>query len=106
MNLRERSSYQAYKRVLARGGVRPETAPLDNVLVALLASLSGFEALNFLLTRTTFTVGKMLAVYLPTFEFTFNDVLRLPGCPECGSLAERDDRGLYFDVRALLDGDA
>jgi hypothetical protein len=37
-------------------------------------------------------------------EFTFNEVLRLPGCPACGPAPERDDRELFFDVRALLNG--
>jgi bacteriocin biosynthesis cyclodehydratase domain-containing protein len=103
MNLREAGSYQQYKRALAEGranGTRPPIAP---VVEAMLGSLTAFEALNFLLTGTTFTVGKLLAVYLPTLEFTFNEVLRLPGCPACGVVPERDDRELYFDVRTLLD---
>src|SRR5438270_1760223 len=104
MNLREASSYQSYKQALADGRVAQTRAPLDRVLETMVASLTAFEALNYLLTDTAFTVGKALAVYLPTFEFSHNEVLRLPGCPACGSAPECDDRALYFDIRTLLDG--
>ena len=39
---------------------------------------------------------------LPTMEFTFNEVLRLPGCSACGGLFEREDKELHFDLRALI----
>jgi len=104
MNLRESASYQRYKQALVDGRVVGATAPLDTVLEAMLASLTAFEALNFLLTGASFTVGKVLAVYLPTMEFTFNEVLRVPGCPACSPTPERDERELYFDIRALLQG--
>ena len=102
MNLREGAVYQSYKRALAEGRAAAATMPIDAVLAAMLGSYAAFEALNFALTGTSFTVGKLLAVYLPTLEFTFNEVLRLPGCAGCGPLAESDDRELYFEVRTLL----
>jgi bacteriocin biosynthesis cyclodehydratase domain-containing protein len=105
MNLREGSVYQSYKRALAEGRATASTQPLDAVLGAMLGSYAAFEALNFALTGTSFTVGKLLAIYLPTLEFTFNEVLRLPGCAGCGPLAEADDRELYFELRTLLDAD-
>ncbi|HVE77690.1 MAG TPA: TOMM precursor leader peptide-binding protein [Gemmatimonadaceae bacterium] len=104
MNLREAASYQSYKRALVEGRAVGQRAALDAVLGAMLASLTAFEALNFLLTGASFTVGKVLAVYLPTLEFTFNEVLRLPGCPACGPAPERDEREMFFDVRTLLNG--
>lgn len=103
MNMRESASYQRYKRALVEGRTTGTGAPLDSVLGAMLASLTAIEALNFLLTSTTFTVGKMLSIYLPTMEFAFNEVLRLPGCPACSPAPERDDKELYFDARALME---
>jgi bacteriocin biosynthesis cyclodehydratase domain-containing protein len=102
MNLREAASYQAYKRALVEGEIRYGPLPVQPALAGLLASLTSLEALNFLLTRSGFTVGKALAIHLPTMEFTFNEVLRVPGCPACGSRAARDERQLYFDVRGLI----
>jgi bacteriocin biosynthesis cyclodehydratase domain-containing protein len=102
MNLREAASYQRYVTALAEGRSAGGAPPHEPLLCAMLASHASFEALNFMLTGTAFTVGRMLAIYLPTFEFTFNEVLALPGCPACAPSPERDDRELYFDVRALL----
>ncbi len=103
MNLREGGRYQEYKRALAEGRASGLTAPLDSVLSAMLGSHAAFEALNFALTGNSFTIGKLLAIYLPTMEYTFNEVLRLPGCPACGPAPESDDRELYFELRAILD---
>jgi bacteriocin biosynthesis cyclodehydratase domain-containing protein len=103
MNMREAASYQGYKRALAGAAVRPSRLEIAPVTRAMLAALTAFEALGFVLTGSTSTVGKLLAVYLPTMEFSFGDVLRLPGCPACGPIAERDERGLYFDMDPLLD---
>ncbi len=104
MNLREQAVYQSYKRALAEGRATGAIGSLDAVLAAMLGSYAAFEGLNFALTGTSFTVGKALAVYLPTMEFTYNDVLRLPGCPACGPSPESDDRELYFELRTVLDG--
>jgi bacteriocin biosynthesis cyclodehydratase domain-containing protein len=102
MNLREGASYQKYKVALAEGRATSATDSIDGVLAAMLASYAAFEALNFALTGASFTIGKMLAIYLPTLEFTFNEVLRLPGCPACAPSPENDDRELYFELRAVL----
>jgi bacteriocin biosynthesis cyclodehydratase domain-containing protein len=104
MNLREGASYENYKRALAAGHTAAATAPLDRVLGAMLASHTAFEALNFALTGASFTIGKLLAIYLPTMEFTFNEVLRLPGCRACGPRPESDDRELYFELTTILAG--
>jgi bacteriocin biosynthesis cyclodehydratase domain-containing protein len=102
MKMRDSASYQRYKSALLEGRVVGTGAPLDSALGSILSSLTAFEALNFLLTGTSFTVCKLLAMYLPTMEFTFNDVLRLPGCAACGSSPVMSDQELYFDLRTLL----
>ncbi|MBA3812425.1 MAG: TOMM precursor leader peptide-binding protein [Caulobacteraceae bacterium] len=104
MNLREAASYQAYKSALLDGRVGEAAGAINGVFSSLLASLASVEALNFSLAGTTMTVGKVLGVFLPTMEFTYNEVLRVPGCPACGAAPERDDRELYFDIRAILPG--
>jgi bacteriocin biosynthesis cyclodehydratase domain-containing protein len=103
VNLKDAGSYQRYKRALADGRVSGVTVPLDSVLMAMLGSLTAFEAINFVLTGAAFTVGKMLSIHLPTMRFIFNDVLRLPGCPACGAAPERDESELFFDARVLME---
>ncbi|MCL4541044.1 MAG: TOMM precursor leader peptide-binding protein [Chloroflexi bacterium] len=102
MNLREAASYQRYKQALVEGHVYGATPPINTVLAPMLSSLTAFEAVNFLLTGANFTVNKVLSIYLPSFEFTFNEVLRLPTCPSCAPEPERDDRELFFAVQSIL----
>jgi bacteriocin biosynthesis cyclodehydratase domain-containing protein len=102
MNLRERESYLRYKRALAEGRVLRSRVELVPLLGSVLAAHASLEALNFVLSGSTCTIGKVLSIYVPTMELAYNDVLRLPGCPGCGTLPERDEPELYFDMRALL----
>ena len=102
MNLRENTSYQRYKQALVEGQIKYGQLPVESVLLGLLSSHTALDSLNYILTGSSFTVNKVLAIYLPTMEFTFNEVLRVPSCAACSASSERDDRELYFDIRALL----
>jgi thiazole/oxazole-forming peptide maturase SagC family component len=102
MNLRESASYQNYKVALINSRITEGTAPAHPVIHSLLAAHCSFDALNFWMTASNFTTGKVLAIYLPTMELAFQEVLRLPGCPACGSQAGRDDTELYFDLRSVI----
>lgn len=97
LNLRDGASYQRYKGALARAEVRLGAPPLLAPLAGVLTSHLAMETLNLVLTGWTFTVGRMLAIHLPTMEVSFPDVLRVPGCPGCGGVAERDGEALYYD---------
>jgi bacteriocin biosynthesis cyclodehydratase domain-containing protein len=101
MNLRESGSYQRYKQALAEGEVHRGPLAIEPTLVGILASHTALEAVNYALTGYSFTVGKILTIYLPTMEFAFNEVLRAPTCPACGSMPERDATELYFGMDAL-----
>ncbi|NGO07010.1 TOMM precursor leader peptide-binding protein [Streptomyces sp. HC44] len=101
MNLRESASYQRYKAALAQGAVAPPDCSLQPVLAQLLTAHTAPEVLSFATTGTAVTASQVLALYLPTMEFAVNEVLRVPGCPACAPAPERDDRELYFDLRAL-----
>ena len=101
MNLRDSASYLRYKQALATGRVNHSAIRLEPVLSAMLAAHTAHEILNFSLTGTSFTARKVLSIYLPTMEFAFHEVLRVPGCAACSSIAERDGTELYFDMRTL-----
>ncbi len=103
MNLRETVSYQRYKSALAEGQVRQAPLKIETALQHILAGHMALEAVNYLVTGTTFTIGKTLSLYMPTMEFCFHDILRLPGCPACGPEAFVEEPELYYDMRALLD---
>ncbi|CAL9535381.1 TOMM precursor leader peptide-binding protein [Streptomyces sp. enrichment culture] len=109
MNLREGAAYQRYKQALAapvNGGPANGQSTDDGcagVLSSLLASHTALEAVNMAVTGTTSTVGKVLGIYLPSMEMVYSEVLRLPGCPSCGAVPERDGTEVYFDVRRWID---
>lgn len=102
MNLRAAQSYQEYKSALADGRVSGGTMEVAPVIEHMLAAHLAFEVTNFALTGRTFTVSKVLAIYLPTMEISFNEVLKLPGCAGCDSAPLRDEKELYFDLQAML----
>ena len=103
MNMRERASYQQYKEALAAHAVAHGRMPVQPIVVGMLASHAALEALNFIATGTTFTINKLLAIYLPTMEVAYNEVLRVPSCPACSPTAEQQETSVYFDTGALLE---
>jgi bacteriocin biosynthesis cyclodehydratase domain-containing protein len=101
INLRENASYQRYKDALVKAQVLGATPLIEPSLVGILASHTALEVMNYVLTGYSFTAGKVMSIYLPTMEFTFNEVLRAPNCPGCGSSSERDATELHFAMEAL-----
>jgi bacteriocin biosynthesis cyclodehydratase domain-containing protein len=104
MNLRNAASYVGYKEALVKHRIKHGVMPIEPMLRAILASHTAMEIVNFTKTSFSFVVGKALSIFLPTMEFTYNEVLRIPGCPSCSPLSERDDSELYFDMTTLMNG--
>ncbi|MEU5545107.1 TOMM precursor leader peptide-binding protein [Streptomyces sioyaensis] len=102
MNIRESASYQGYKQALAVGQVKTGEPAMLNALRTTLVGHTAMEAVNFLAAGSTFSVGKVLGIYVPTMEIAWSDVLQLPGCRGCSPLAGRDDSNLYFDARTWV----
>lgn len=103
MNLREYSSYQKYKAAIVEDKIiRKSDFPMKPLLNSLMISHLTMEILNFALTGCCFTRNKVLSIYLPTMEITFNEFVKVSTCQNCGSQPHRDDPQLYFDVQGLL----
>ena len=102
MNMRESASYQRYKIALAERQVVLGELPVDGVILSLLASHINMEIVNFCLTGRSFIIGKALMIHLPTMEFSYNELLRLPSCPACAPRPESEDTELYFDMATLV----
>jgi thiazole/oxazole-forming peptide maturase SagC family component len=102
MNVRETAGYQRYKNALIEGEMIQGTQPVVVALGSVLASHVALETINFAKTKTSFTVNNALAIHLPTMEFSFNELLRVPSCISCSSSPERDDTELHFDLRSFL----
>lgn len=102
MNLRGNDSYQQYKRALAQGSIASQPNPIEPVLVNLLSAHIAFEVINFFTTSASFVASKVLSIFLPTMEFSYNEVLRLPGCSGCGVSPEREGQDLHIDLRTFV----
>jgi len=104
MNLRESEGYQKYKNALANHQVYTHDGdPLLGVTSNILIVHATLEILNYLATNCSFTTDKTLSIFLPTMEFVYHEVLRLPACRTCGSVSNRDNTQLYFDFQRLID---
>lgn len=103
MNLREYSAYQSYKAALVEDKImRKSEFPMKPLLNSLMISHLAMEVLNFALTGCCFTKNKVLSIYLPTMEITFNEFVKVSTCQNCGAQPHREDSQLYFDVQGLL----
>ncbi len=106
MNMRENSSYVRYKQAIVANKIYEKTEiSLHSPLVHLLASHLALEVANYLATGTGFTRNKVLSIYLPTMEITYNEVLKVASCVVCGSVEHRDNQQLYFDYQTLFKRD-
>lgn len=103
MNLREYGSYQQYKETLTVSECTENIINKYSPGLYVLAAHLVMEIINYRYSKTCFTNAKALSIYLPTMEICFNEVLRLSGCPVCGSVAHRDDQQLYYDYQTLLE---
>jgi bacteriocin biosynthesis cyclodehydratase domain-containing protein len=101
MNLRESASYQRYKRAIADYTVKKSRSPAEPMLRNLLSAHTAVETVNYLLTGHACSSNKVLSIYLPTMEFAYHDVLRVPNCPACGPEPGTGRRELYFDLAAV-----
>lgn len=104
MNIRESVRYVDYKKKIFAGNpTRVSQKPLLEVLEHILCAHVVLEVTNYLLTENTYTIGKVLSMYLPTMEIAYNEVLPFSGCSVCGKNTVRDDYQLYFDIEEMIE---
>lgn len=72
-------------------------------ILALAADLALVESAMWATGGSTRSVGRVLGVYLPTFELQAQRLLRIPSCPACGQYAKERLREINFSTRAALD---
>lgn len=104
MNVKNLEQYSRYKNALLDGRAKINPFPMDAPLASLLASHIALEAINYYLSGASFVRGKVLSIFLPIMEFSYCDVLKVPSCEACGSIAGRDECSTYFDARNVITG--
>lgn len=103
MNLHEYASYQKYKEISMIHDIDDAAENKCSPAMHVFLSHLILEIINYRHAKTCFTKGKVLSIYLPTMEICFNEVMRLSGCPVCGSVSNRDDQQLFYDYQTLLE---
>lgn len=74
-------------------------SPLLSMLISAVLS-EGFLTSSIKINKTS---GRIINVYLPSLEIQVQDLLRVPYCPACGSVAAADMDELYTSGRVLID---
>lgn len=99
--LRDHTLYTRYRQAVAEGRVHGSAPPPLDPFQAVLASLAAWESASLLAHGTSFTAGKLLTLYAPTMEIMFHELVRVPGCPVCGTRPGLD-APLYADLQGYL----
>jgi bacteriocin biosynthesis cyclodehydratase domain-containing protein len=100
-SLRDHTLYTGYRAALGMEAVYGEAQTTVDPLQATTLSLAAWEVTNMLTMGASFTLGKLLTLYAPTFEVTFHELLRVPGCHVCSPRGALD-QPLYSDLRSYL----
>lgn len=82
---------------------RPESEKSYSPLIALLISAVLSEGFLTSSVKINKTSGRVINVYLPSLEIQVQDLLRVPYCPACGSIAAADMDELYTSGRVIID---
>lgn len=87
------------------GGSDPDGADADGIspLMHVLSGLTATEAFMVGATGASRFGGRLLNVFLPTFEIQVQDVLRMPSCPACGVVARQRLQEINFSTRVAID---
>lgn len=102
MNTKKNEDYLQFKKAILQNKVSLGSGKRDESLNFLASSLTSLEIGSFLATGRTTSTHKLLSIYLPTMEFAYHRVLRVPGCKVCGVDNALQGHQVHFDTGALL----
>ncbi|HEV9035745.1 MAG TPA: TOMM precursor leader peptide-binding protein [Puia sp.] len=102
MNLRNSASYLNYKNALTNGRVHSIDYYPERIIQHLLSTHASMEILNYCLTGSSFTVNKVLSIYLPTMEIVFHEIFKVPSCKACYPSRTSRIRESYYNLSTLL----
>jgi thiazole/oxazole-forming peptide maturase SagC family component len=74
-----------------------------NLLIDLIRSLVILEGISLATLGKSRFMGRILNIYLPTFEIQIGNMLRVPYCPSCGYVSRAKQKELYTDLGKLIE---
>lgn len=102
MNLRNSASYLNYKNALIEGKVNAIDFYPEKIIQHLISAHASMEILNYCLTGSSFTLNKIMSVYLPTMEIVFHEIFKVSTCKACYPPKTARNKELYFNLSTLL----
>lgn len=103
MTTKRQAEYIQFKKSILLNQIKLGKPIVPESLKYLLCSLLTIELEDYFRTGRSIASHKVLSIYLPTREFSYHKVLRVPGCKVCGSDNALDGHQLHFDIGALLE---
>jgi len=103
--LEDVTAYTSFvKNATQLGSGRAEDEKSYSPLISLLISVVLSEGFLTSSVKVNKTSGRVINIYLPTLEIQVQDLLRVPYCPACGTVAVADMDELFTSGRAIIDG--
>jgi thiazole/oxazole-forming peptide maturase SagC family component len=102
MNLRNSPAYLNYKNALLDGKVDAIDFYPEKIIQSLLSAHASMEILNYCLTGSSFTVNKIMSVYLPTMEIVFHEIFKVSSCKACYPVKTARKKEAYYNLSTLL----
>lgn len=102
MNTKKNADYLNFKKALLLNKVKPAKPNIDAAIQSLVCALASLEINSYLNTGRCIATHKILSLYLPTMEFSYHKILKLPGCRICGTDNALHGHQVHFDTGALL----
>ena len=102
--LEDVAAYQSFvKNVVQLNPGRKDEEKSYSPLISLLISAVLSEGFLTSSVRINKTSGRVINIYLPTLEIQVQDLLRIPYCPACGTVAAANMDELYTSGRVIID---
>lgn len=102
MNAKKTADYLHYKKLMMTKRIRKAIPQLNSDVIHFASALASMEISHYLATGSCIAKQKMLSVFMPTMEFAYHKILRLPGCRVCGVDNALSGHQIHFDMGALI----
>lgn len=100
--IEERPAYQRFVEHISKNPMKNEK-PYNTPLLASICSMALFESLSISAVGKSKFAGRALNTYLPVMEMQVQDILRVPFCPACGTIAKAEIKEMYTSTKAIMD---
>jgi len=96
--LKDHVLYEKFSRVKHN----TQEMPIYNLHIAHLVHIGLQEIITWNEFKMSKMMGRAFFIYLPTFEYHFNDILRISSCPACGYMSKEAASSNYINLKTMI----